>query len=69
MDMSQWEGLSIKQWWIVMTEGNIPNRKAMASLTLLVTWEIWNERNARVFNKKFATPCVILERIKREARL
>ena len=69
MDMSQWEGLSIKQWWIVMTEGNIPNRKAMASLTLLVCWEVWNERNARVFNNKQSPSFVVLDRIKREARL
>ena len=52
-----------------MADGTIPNRKAMASLTLLVVWEIWNERNARVFNKKFASPVVILEKIKREARM
>ena len=52
-----------------MTDGSIPNRKAMASLTRLVTWEIWNERNARVFNKKFTSPVVILDRVKREARM
>ena len=43
--------------------------KAMASLTLLTTWELWNERNARVFNNKHSPPLVILDRIKREARM
>jgi hypothetical protein len=45
------------------------NRKAMASITLLVTWEIWNERNDRVFHNKSAPLHVMLDRIKREARL
>jgi hypothetical protein len=29
-----------------------PARKALASLTLLVIWEPWNEHNARVFRHK-----------------
>ena len=69
MDISQWEGLSLKAWWGIMTNGQIPNRKAMASLALLVTWEIWNERNARIFNNKHSPSFVILDRIKREARM
>jgi hypothetical protein len=52
-----------------MTEGSLPNRKALASLTLLVSWEIWNERNARVFRNKQVPPLVILDKIKNEARL
>jgi hypothetical protein len=44
-------------------------RKAVALLTLLVTWKIWNERNARVFNNKQATSTVILEKIKKETKL
>jgi hypothetical protein len=27
-------------------------RKALASLAMLVSWEIWKERNARVFSKQ-----------------
>ena len=63
MDMEQWADLSIKAWWDYMADESVPNRKAMSSLTLLITWEIWNERNARIFNKKFASPGVILDRI------
>ena len=69
MDISQWEGLSLKAWWGIMTNGQISNRKAMISLTLLVTGEIWNERNARVFNNEHSSSFVILDRIKREARM
>jgi hypothetical protein len=38
--------------------------KDLASLALLVSWEIWNERNERVFRDKLAPPMVILDRIK-----
>jgi hypothetical protein len=61
---SQWVGLSVKQWWSSMT-----NRKAVASLTLLVTWEIWNEWNACVFRNKHTPFFVLLDKIKREVRL
>jgi hypothetical protein len=43
--------------------------KGLASLTLLVVWEIWKERNARVFRKKMSPSFVILDAIKCEARL
>jgi hypothetical protein len=64
-----WVGLSIELWWRNMTNSQIPNCKAISSLALLVTWELWNERNVRVFNNKHATVAVILEKIKNEARL
>lgn len=52
-----------------MAEDPNPSRRALASLTLLVSWEIWNERNARVFKNKHAPPLVLLDKIKKEARL
>jgi hypothetical protein len=36
---------------------------------LLVVWEIWKERNARVFRKKLSPSFVILDTIKCETRL
>jgi hypothetical protein len=53
----------------VELDGASPNLKAMASLALLISSKIWNERNAIVFRNKHASPSVILENIKREARL
>jgi hypothetical protein len=52
-----------------MNDAPSPTSKVVASLTLLVTWEIWNERNARVFNNRHASSMVILEKIKEEAKL
>jgi hypothetical protein len=54
---------------LVELDGASPNLKAMASLALLISSKIWNERNAIVFRNKHASPSVILENIKREARL
>jgi hypothetical protein len=44
-------------------------RKAMASLVMLVTWKIWNKRNARIFKNENTLPTIIFSRIKLEARV
>jgi hypothetical protein len=36
---------------------------------MLVSWTIWKERNARVFNNKAAPAGVLLEIIKNDVRL
>ena len=69
LDPSQWTDLSLSSWWLTMMGELILNRKAMASITLLTSWVIWNERNAHVYRNKHAPPTVLLEEIKTEARL
>jgi hypothetical protein len=64
LDQQTWQNQEYQTWWSDMTK-----RKDLASLTLLLSWEVWNERNARVFNNKHAPPSVLLENIKCEARL
>jgi hypothetical protein len=64
-----WGGLNIKEWWSLLAEGSSSHRKAIASLTLLTVWEVWNERNARIFHNKLSPSLVIVDRIKAEARL
>jgi hypothetical protein len=34
------QGLTIKKWWSILTDGAIPNRKAMSSLAMLVMAEL-----------------------------
>lgn len=70
MDASSWhlEG-SLKDWWDKRTSANMPNRKALASLTMLVTWTIWNERNSRFSRHKSAPPTILLNTILEEAKL
>jgi hypothetical protein len=65
----QWGGLGIQEWWSSMVEGSSMHRKGLATLTLLTVWEIWQERNARVFCNKLSPTFVLLDKIKNEARL
>ena len=43
--------------------------KAVRSLTILVAWEIWKERNARIFDRRHNTTEALIGKIKEEARL
>lgn len=52
-----------------MSKPNTAHPKAMAFLTVLMCWVVWNERNARVFRKKSMPPFYILKLIKDEAGL
>jgi hypothetical protein len=45
------------------------NHKGMASLSMLIIWEISNERNDRVFKNKHTPSQIVFYRIKKEARL
>jgi hypothetical protein len=47
----------------------MPSRNAMVSITLLVTWDVWNERNARVFRTKSAPSFVVFDKIMGEVGL
>ena len=42
--------------------------KGLKSAIILITWEVWKERNAWVFNNKFAMPTVLFEKIKDEGK-
>jgi len=41
--------------------------KALRSLLLLVNWEIWKERNARIFDRCESSTIALLTKIKQEA--
>jgi hypothetical protein len=62
---------SVKEWWIERIDPHKigPSRKAMASLALLVSWDIWKESNARVFSKPFDNLDHACEKIKDEVAM
>jgi hypothetical protein len=41
----------------------------MSTHALLIISELWNKRNVRVFKNKFAPPSIVLDKIRKEARL
>jgi hypothetical protein len=59
----------LHEWWSLMTGASTPNRKTLGSVVLLISWEIWNERNARSFRHKHAPPTVIFGNIKKALKL
>jgi hypothetical protein len=61
---------SVKEWWneAVHKQGQ-SKKKAMASLALLVSWEVWNERNAGVFRNKASTTMMVVAKIKEHVEL
>ena len=60
---------SVKSWWDAVLSDNTLPMKALSSLLLLVGWEIWNERNARVFRSKAAPVAIVMRRIKDEVSI
>ena len=69
-NFNQWSAFtSIKEWWISVANLQGALRRSIASLIMLICWELWNERNARVFRNFSTMPTVIFDKIKKEAIL
>ncbi|WVZ79896.1 hypothetical protein U9M48_027421, partial [Paspalum notatum var. saurae] len=59
---------SVKQWWFTVGHSSVP-KKGTRSLLLLVVWQIWLERNARIFQRRERSAPDLIANIKAEARL
>jgi hypothetical protein len=57
---------SVLQWWTNITEAPDIHHHGTTSLLLLVLWEIWLERNARVFNRVESSVQTVFAKIKSE---
>ena len=67
---SSWSAsASVKGWWNGNLQIRLGSPKALASLMMLISWEIWSERNARVFRNVAVPPVVIINKIKQEVSL
>jgi hypothetical protein len=67
---SRWHGRrSVKEWWSEEIHKHAHGRKAMASLAMLMSWEIWKERNARVFRNTASTIAMMVARVKEEVTM
>jgi hypothetical protein len=67
LDLSLWLGIdSIKEWWFLVIQLQGSARKATTSLRMLITWELWNEWNPKVFHNVLTLTPSIFSRIKCE---
>jgi hypothetical protein len=58
---------TVKEWWMKGLHKRGHSRKAMASLAMLVSWEVSKERNAHVFRNQSSTYTMLVAKIKEEA--
>ncbi|PNT68879.1 hypothetical protein BRADI_3g46543v3 [Brachypodium distachyon] len=69
LNPSLWQDTdSVREWWDSNILGVGMRRKTIASITMLVIWELWNERNVRVFRDISTMPLIIFYKIKNETR-
>lgn len=55
---------SILEWWSKVAEMRGSPEKATATTLILITREIWNERNVRIFHNKATASLDLLTKIK-----
>ena len=60
---------TVKSWWSATASNTTQSRRPLTCLMLLVSWEIWKERNARVFRNVAVPVGVLVARIKDEMTL
>ena len=60
---------TVQDWWLKTINFGGHIKKATASVLMLVMWEVWKERNARVFRNTASPTTIIVAKIKEEAHL
>ena len=64
---ANWEPAeSIHTWWTALARTMGVSRKGVKSIIILICWEIWKERNARIFDRLEAPSFMIIAKIKDE---
>ena len=60
---------SVQIWWENLDRTPSTARRGLRSIIILVCWEVWTKRNARIFERKESAPMHLLQKIKEEAGL
>ncbi|KAF7085707.1 hypothetical protein CFC21_089105 [Triticum aestivum] len=60
---------SVRAWWNGNLQIYLGPPKALASVMMLISWEIWTERNARVFRNTAILSTVLISKIKAKMSL
>ncbi|KAM0878571.1 hypothetical protein ACQ4PT_034795 [Festuca glaucescens] len=59
---------SVLQYWHAITRSPTACPEGLKSAVTLITWELWKERNARVFSNKASMPSAVMQKIKDESK-
>uniref|UniRef100_A0ACD5VL99 Uncharacterized protein n=1 Tax=Avena sativa TaxID=4498 RepID=A0ACD5VL99_AVESA len=55
-------------YWQATARSPASSPKGLKTTIMLITWEIWKERNERVFDNKSSLPTEVMRRIKEEEK-
>ena len=58
----------VLDYWNAIAKTPSSSPKGLRTAIMLITWEIWKERNERVFNNKSSLPSVIMHKIREEGK-
>lgn len=64
----EWERTERLDDWFLRLPGTGTQAKGMRSMAILVMWELWKERNARIFQQKLRSEPPLFSWIQDEAR-
>jgi hypothetical protein len=56
--------LSVDDWWSKIALGRGDDRKALASMIMLISWEILKEHNAHIFHHHQSSVATVIAKIK-----
>lgn len=59
---------SVLHYWHAITRSSTACPEGLKSAVTLITWELWKERNARVFSNKASMPLAVMQKIKDESK-
>ncbi|KAK1610430.1 hypothetical protein QYE76_034103 [Lolium multiflorum] len=58
----------VLDYWHAIAKTPTSSPKGLRTAIMLISWEIWKERNERVFNNKSSLPLVVMQKIKDEGK-
>jgi hypothetical protein len=58
----------VLEYWQAIARTPTSSPKGIQTAIILISWEIWKERNERVFNNKSSLPSEIMLRIREEGK-
>jgi hypothetical protein len=59
---------SVLHYWHAITRSSTACPEGLKSAVTLIIWELWKERNARVFSNKASMPLAVMQKIKDESK-